>query len=209
MAMNICLKGRVSFARNNPLPLCPPNAGALGSILLGMKYRSAIFLFLAGACMAALATAQNPPAAAKMDPLAFVQTAADVATNLHHGSLDNYLGIYIDPKNWASGLKDGDLGPFLKTQEAKPNRSAVCLISSAKDAAVCVYFDGDKAYGATAVRAGASGKIEDKDIASGYKIVNQELLEKGAVKLRFEPSDVSTDDGAPLPAFQITVMPLL
>jgi hypothetical protein len=174
-----------------------------------MKFRTTISLFLAGACLAALATAQNPPAAAKMDALSFVQTAADVATNLHHGSLDNYLGMYIDANNWASALKDGDLGPFLKSQEAKPNRSAACLFANAKDGAVCVYFDGENAYGATAVHAGASGKIEAKDIAAAYKIVTKELLEKGGAKLHFEPFDISTDDGVALPGFQITVMPLL
>jgi hypothetical protein len=180
-----------------------------------MKFRTTISLLLAGAFLAGLATAQNPPAAdkskdsAKMDSLAFVQTAADVAGNLHHGSLDNYLGIYIDAKTWPDGLKDGDLGPFLKGQEAKPDRSAACLFSSAKDAAVCVYFDGEKAYGAASVHAGSSGKIEDKDVASAYKIVTKELLEKASAKLRFEATEVNADDGAALPAFQITVMPLL
>jgi hypothetical protein len=179
-----------------------------------MKLRTSISLILAGACLAALATAQNPPAPnqdnqGKKDPLAYVQTAADVANNLRHQSLNDYLGIYIDSKNWAAALKDGDLAPLLKTQEAKPDRSAACLFSSAKDAAVCVYFDGEKAYGAMAVHAGASGKIEDKDIASGYKIVTQELLEKGGAKLQFNQTDVATDEGVPLPAYQIVVMPLL
>jgi hypothetical protein len=183
-----------------------------------MKFRTAIALLVAGACLCALAVAQNPPASeksdknkdiAKMDSLAFVQTAADVANNLRHESLNNYLGIYIDAKNWAAGLKDGDLAPLLKTQQAKPDRSAACLFSSAKDAAVCVYFDGEKAYGAVAVRANASGKIEDKDVDAAYKIVTKELLEKGPAKLRFQQSDVATDEGVPLPAYQVTVMPLL
>lgn len=176
-----------------------------------MKFRSSVSFFLAGACLAALAIAQNPPAPDKdkKDPLVFVETAAAVANNLHHGSLANYLGIYIDATNWASGLKDGDLGPFLKAQEAKPNRSAACLFSSAKDAAVCVYFDGDKAYGAAAVHAGANGKIEDKDIAAAYKTVTKEMLEKGGAKLRFEEGDVNTDDGVPLPSYVITVVPLV
>jgi len=183
-----------------------------------MKFRTVISLVFVGACLAALATAQNAPAPdksdkskdiAKMDPLAFVQTAADVAGNLRHGSLANYLGVYVDAKSWPDGVSDGDLGPFLKTQEAKPGRSAACLFSSAKDAAVCVYFDGDKAYGATSVHAGSSGRIEDKDIAAAYKAVTKELLEKSGPKLRFEATEVNADNGAALPAFQITVMPLL
>ena len=143
-----------------------------------------------------------------MDALAFVQVAADVAGNLHYGSLNDHLGIYIDSKNWAAGLKDGDLGPLLKTQEAKPDRSAACLFSSAKDGAVCVYFDGEKAYGAVSVHA-TNGKIDDKAVNAGYKILTKELLEKSGAKLHFEQSDVATDDGVPLPAFQVTVMPLL
>ena len=180
-----------------------------------MKSRTAIALFLAGVWLNALAVAQNTPApdknnaGAKMDALAFVQTAADIATNLHYGGLNGYLGIYIDSKNWAAGLKDGDLGPFLKAQEAKPDRSAACFFSSAKDAAVCVYFDGEKAYGAAAVHAGADGKIEDKDVAAGYKKVTKDLLEKSGAKLRFQEAEgVNTDDGVPLPAYQVTVPPL-
>ena len=176
-----------------------------------MRTRTAILLILAGACLSALAAAQNQPAAggAKRDALAFVQTAADVANNIRHESLENYLGIFVDAKNWAAGLKDGDLGPFLKTQEAKQDRSAACFFSSAKDAVVCVYFDGDKAYGAAAVHAASSGKIEDKDIAAAFKTVTKEMLEKSSVKLRFAEAEVSTDEGVQLPGFQVTVNPLL
>jgi hypothetical protein len=181
-----------------------------------MKFRTILALFLAGACLSALAIGQNAPASqkndktdtAKMDALAFVQIAADVANNLRHESLNDYLGIYIDAKNWAVALKDGDLGPFLKTQQAKPDRSAACFFSSAKDAAVCVYFDGEKAYGAAAVHA-TNGKIEDKAIDAAYKVVTKDLLEKSGARLRFQQSDVATDEGVPLPAFQITVSPAL
>lgn len=182
---------------------------------MDMKIRTIIALFLACACLSALAIAQNLPSPdkkndpARMDALAFVQTAADVANNLRHNeSLNNYLGIYIDSKNWAAGLKDGDLGPFLKSQPAKDDRSAACFFSDAKDAAVCVFFDGEKAYGAAAVHA-TNGKIEDKDVSAAYKILTKDLLEKSGAKLRFAQSDIATDDGVPLPAFQVTVAPLL
>lgn len=171
-----------------------------------MKTRTFFALFLTVVCLAALASAQNAPAADKKDPLTFVQTAVDIAYNLHHGSLDNYLGLYVDANNWASGLKDGDLGPFLKGQEAKPTRSAACLFSSAKDGAVCVYFDGDKAYGAVSVHA-VNGKMEDKDVTAAYKPVTKELLEKNSPKLRFDPAGVNTDDGAALPGFAISLAP--
>jgi hypothetical protein len=180
-----------------------------------MKFRTTIAIFLACACLTALAVAQNKPApdkgnqTAKMDPLAFVQTAADVANNLRHESLNNYLGIYIDAKNWPAGLKDGDLAPLLKSQQSKPDRSAACLFSAAKDAAVCVYFDGEKAYGAVAVHANANGKIDDKDVDAAYKAVTKELLEKSGAKLHFEQTDVATDEGVALPAYQLTIMPLL
>lgn len=193
--------------------LLASNGAADRSIVLGMKFRTAIALFVAGACLSALAVAQNTTApdknsATKMDALAFVQTAADVAINLQYGSLNDHIGIYIDSKNWAAALKDGDLGPFLKAQEAKPDRSASCFFHE-KDSAVCVYFDGEKAYGSAAAHAGANGKIEEKDIAAGYKKVTKELLEKSGVKLRFQEADgVNTDEGVPLPAYQVTVSPL-
>lgn len=157
--------------------------------------------------LAVLAAAQNqsdPNKAVEKEPLYFLKIAADVAGNVQNQPLNGYLAIYLDQQNWAAGLKDGDLGPFLKVKEAKPGRSAACLFSAAKDAAICVYFDGDTPFGVAAVRAGGSGKIEASDIAAAYKAVSKEMLKKGAEELRFEPGDVATDDGQPLPAFLIS-----
>ncbi len=156
--------------------------------------------------MASLAAAQDPlsQAAQKKEPLTFVKIAADVARNVQPQSLNGYLALYIDSQAWASGLKDSDLGPFLKVKEAKPDRSAACLFSSAKDVAICVYFDGDTAFGVAAVKAGASGKIEPSDVPAAYKPVTKDMLKKGEQELRFEPGEAATDDGQPLPAFQVS-----
>jgi hypothetical protein len=159
-----------------------------------------------------LAAAQNQPAAKpgaekptpeKKDPLFFVKIAAAVAGNVQQASLNGFLGLYVDSQNWASGLKDSDLGPFLKAQEAKPGRSAACLFSNNKDVAVCVYFDSDTPFGVAAVKAGASGKIEASDVSAAYQAISKEMLKKGEQELRFEPGDAATDDGVSLPAFQL------
>jgi hypothetical protein len=186
--------------------------------IVGMKAQVVVRLLLSLFLIAAAASAQNQPGQAgarkppasptpstpeKKVPLVFVKIAADVARNVQPQSLIGYLAIYIDSKAWDSGLKDSDLGPFLKVKEAKPDRSAVCFFSDTKDAATCVYFDGDTAFGVTAVKAGASGKIEAADVANAYKPVSKDMLKKGEQELRFEPGDANTDDGYPLPAFQV------
>ncbi len=184
------------------------------SILLRMKSQVAVSLVLVGLLTASLAAAQNQsgPAAAQKkesqkDPLFFVKIATDIAGNVRPGSLNGFLALYIDQQSWASGLKDGDLGPFLKVKEAKPGRSAACLFSNAKDVAICVYFDGDTPFGVTAVKAGASGKIEAADVPGAYKAVTKEMLEKGGQELHFERGDAATDDGQALPAYMVTTGP--
>jgi hypothetical protein len=189
-----------------------------------MKSR-AVVPFLLAAMLAVLSAAQNQPAAKKpvpekpaaqkaspekpaaetKDPLSFARTAADVAANVQSQSLDGYLAIYIDDKNWADGLKDSDLGPFLKIQEAKPGRSATCFFASGKDAATCVYFDGDTPFGVAAAKVGASGQIQAADIQAAYKPVSKEMLKKATAEINFNASDINTDEGTPLPAFQVTV----
>src|SRR5215467_505577 len=104
-----------------------------------MKSRVLVSLLFAGL----LAAAQSQPStqnteAQNTDPLYFVRIAADVTVNVQQLG-EGRLGIYVSDKNWAEGLKDGDLGPFLKIKEAKPGRSAAFLFNQAKDLAVCVY----------------------------------------------------------------------
>lgn len=175
-------------------------------MMVRMKLRVATSIILFSALTAAGA-AQNPASpgkSEKKDPLFFVKIAVYVAGNVQHDTVNGSLAIYLDEQTWSAGLKDGDLGPFLKVKEAKPGRSAVCLFSPAKDAAVCVYFDGDSPFGVTAVRAGASGKIEPSEISAGYKSVSKEMLKKSDDDLKFSQADVATDDGEPLPAFLVT-----
>src|SRR5262249_28322509 len=143
------------------------------SIFVRMKYKMLAILALAAALQAA---AQSQPDQAKKDPLFFVKIAANVAGNVQRELVNGSAVIYVDDQNWAAGLKDGDLGPFLKLQEAKPGRSAACLFTRDKDAAVCVYFNGDSPFGVAAVKAGASGKLEASDIAAAYKPLSKEML---------------------------------
>jgi hypothetical protein len=155
--------------------------------------------------MATAALAQNQPQQKKEEPLSFVKIAADVASNVQHDTVNGSLGIYISSQNWDAGLKDGDLGPFLKVKEAKADRSAVCFFTNQKDAAVCVYFDGNTPFGMTAIKAGSSGKIEAGDVAPTYRAVTKEMLKKGAEELGFSDGEISTDDGQALPAFLVAV----
>src|SRR6202049_1932130 len=140
-----------------------------------MKFKIAASLVLIALVVSGLAVAQNQACPAKTDPLVLVQIAVNVASNSHQ-NVDGYIAIYVEPEKWAAGLKDSDLGPFLKFKEQKPGRRAVFLFSQSKDAAIGVYFDGDTAFGMTAVKAGASGKIEASDISAGYKAVTKEML---------------------------------
>jgi len=166
-----------------------------------MKSRLLLLLMIA---MAVLAPAQNQPNAEKKPPLFFLKVAADVAGNVQSQSLNGLLAIYIKDKDWKEALKDGDLGPFMKAQEAKPGRSAGCLFSSSKDTAICVYFDGNAPFGVAAVRVGPSGKIGAADVSAAYKAVSNEMLKKGKEGMTFTESGVNTDDGVPLPAYLIT-----
>ena len=176
-----------------------------------MKLKAFAFVVLAGALVAA-ASVQNEPKQEKEtdkstkndknDPLSFIKVAADVAGNVQHETLNNSLGLYIDESNWTSGLKDSDLGPFLKLKEAKPGRSAACLFSQAKDSAVCVYFDGQSPFGVAAVKAGANGSIAPEAVSAAYKAVSKEML-KHTAEMSFNPTNLSTDDGQPLPAFVV------
>lgn len=167
-----------------------------------MKTKISAVVVLAAAFLAS-ASAQNQPDQGKKDPLAFVKIAAAIAGNVRHESVNGFLGIYLDEEHWAAALKDGDLGPFMKIKEAKAGRSAACLFSETKDAAVCVYFDGDTPFGVAAVKASSSGKIDPEAIAAAYKPVTKDMLKKGFVELTFTPSEIATDDGQPLPAFLV------
>jgi hypothetical protein len=166
-----------------------------------MKFRVSLPLVLATATV--LTLAQTQPDTEKKPPLFFLRITANVASHVQSQSLNGFLAIYIDDHTWKAALQDGDLGPFLKGQEAKPGRSAGCLFTSRKDAAVCVYFDGNDPYGVASVRAGAAGTIDGSDILGAYKPVSKQMLKKGKQDLNFTESSVTTDDHTRLSAFQI------
>jgi hypothetical protein len=168
-----------------------------------MKLRMLTPFIAAALLLSGLAAAQNKPSAEKNDPLSLVKIASNVASNTQHQDLNGFLAIYVDSESWAAALKDGDLGPFLKLKEVKPGRSAVLFFSPEKDTAISIFFDGNSPFGMTFAKA-KSGKIEDGDISSAYKPVSKEMLKDAGQELQFNKGDVSTDDGQPLTAFQIT-----
>jgi hypothetical protein len=170
-----------------------------------MKLKVLAFIALTGALVAAAGLQSEPKQEKdkdKNDPLSFIKVAADVAGNVQRETVNNSLGLYIDEGNWASGLKDSDLGPFFKLKEAKPGRSAACLFSQTKDSAVCVYFDGRSPFGVVAVKAGANGSIAADAVSAAYKAVSKEML-KHTAELNFTPTNLATDDGQTLPAFVV------
>jgi len=169
-----------------------------------MKPRIFAAIFLAGV-LCILAAAQTKPAAKRYDPLFFAGIAADVAGNAQSQSLNNYLTTYLDQSLWAAGLKDGDFGPFLRAKEAKPGRGADFLFSETKEVAICVYFDGDVPFGVVVLHLRAGQKLEDKDVLAAYKPVTKEMLKKNSEDLRFTTTDLATDDGVALVAFQISI----
>lgn len=171
-------------------------------ILFDMRSRINLLL-LSVILFSVLAAAQTTPKPDESDSLFFVKIAANVASNLQHDNLNGYLGIYISEKNWNAALKDGDLGPFLKPQEAKAGRSAACVFSSMKDAATCVYFDGKSPYGEVSAKAGTQGGLQAVDLAAAYKPVSKEMLKKGDHDFRFTEGAINTDDGTPLPGYAI------
>ena len=151
-----------------------------------------------------LLIAQNQSNTEKADPLSFVKTAADIAGNVQPAGLDGYTAIYVSEQHWADGLKDGDLGPFLKLKEAKAGRSAAFFFSQSRDAAICVFFDGKSPFGVAAVHAGSGGSIQTSDIQAAYKPVSKDMLKKGEQEWQFSENEINTDDGVALPAFAVS-----
>lgn len=170
-----------------------------------MKYRVSVSLplILAAMLIPVLAFSQTQPATDNADPLSFVKTATDIAGNVQSDSLAGRLAIYISDKNWPDGLKDGDLGPFLKVKEAKAGRSAACIFNDEKNAVICVYFDGKDPFGVVAAKASAGGGFKPADISAAFKPVSKDMLEKGGQELKFNTAEVNTDDGTTLPGYLI------
>ena len=168
---------------------------------VGMKFKM-IAPFLAALLVSGLALAQSKPEDSKKDPLPLLKIAANIAGNIQDRNMDGFLVIYIDSQTWAAGLKDGDLGPFLKLKESKPGRSAVLFFPGEKDTGIAVFFDGDTAFGASAVKA-KNGKLDPNDISTAYKPVAKEMLKDSGKNWEFNKGDVATDDGQAVTAYQM------
>jgi hypothetical protein len=143
----------------------------------------------------------------KEAPLSLVDTAVTIALRTQQQNFDGFVAVYISPENWDAALKDGDLEPFLKLKEKKPGRSAVVVTppnaNNIEAPTVCIYFDGDKAFGVTVARSKDGAKPSAGDIADAYKAVTKAMTQKNGLEFELEPGEVSTDDGAPLRAYTI------
>jgi hypothetical protein len=162
------------------------------------------FIFAALLIASQAAQAQHKLDADGKEALPYVKMAADIALNIQQGSLNNFLAVFVSYRDSDQAAKDGDLGQFMKIKQAVPHGgwSAVCLFSSKKDSAVCVYFEEKTPFGVAAVKAGADGKLGDA--AAAYQHVTRDMRAKNEQKLNFAETTVTTDYGAGLTAFQIT-----
>jgi hypothetical protein len=118
-------------------------------------------------------------------------------------SIDGYFAIYISPQNWISASADGDLGPFAAAQEASPSHSMACLFTPIKNNAVCVYFEGERAYGLTALRSDPNHPFTSAAAAASYKPITRELLKKAPGKIAFSPVNIKLDNGQSVDGFLI------
>ena len=161
-----------------------------------------LLLFLLAVCARAQ---NNEPAAKKEDgKLIFVTTAARVISNLQHQTLAGYTAAAIDQKIWTPLLKDGDLGPFLKLKEPKPELRAVILILNAKTSMTfCVYFNAFTPIGIAIVQPNPAGKIDPSEVASSYKSVPKEAVREGEEELYFISGEIRSDDDQPISAYKI------
>jgi tetratricopeptide (TPR) repeat protein len=149
--------------------------------------------------------AQSKPDAEKKDARYFVKIAANIASNVQPRDLNGFVAVYVDSQSWASGLKDGELAPFLKLKEEEAGRRcAVLFFAPAKDAAISVFFDGDSPFGVTAAKAGSSGQFEAGDISAAYKPVSKEMLKETGQEFQFNESQIVTDEGSPVVAFEVS-----
>jgi hypothetical protein len=176
------------------------------NIVMGMKSRMATLLALVTLWIAGFAQAWSQAASEKSDPLSLAEMAVTIAANTQHQDFDGFFAIYVSPENWDLVLKDGDLGPFLKVKEKKPGRSAVILETpslNSTDAIVCIYFDGNKPFGMTAIKRKDGGKTLADDIASAYKPVAKSMTQKKDHEFEFVEGNIRTDNDDPLPAYKI------
>jgi hypothetical protein len=167
-----------------------------------MRIHAALILFLVFGTFAN----DRPSAAAQGNQtLTLVRTATNVASHIQSGSIDGDTAIYVDPVAWMEAMTDTGLGPFLATQDAMPTRSAVCLFSKKKDRAVCVYFDGTQAYGATAVMSDPEHPFDVASVAASYRTITPDMLRKATRRINFTPRTMNLEDGQQLATFSITL----
>jgi hypothetical protein len=114
-----------------------------------------------------------------------------------------YMAVYVDDKSWEKLSKDSDLGPVLKLWEPKPGRSMVLLMSSdSAGTRIAVYFEGLDVAGSVIVSPQSDAKLDPSSIKAVPKEALKEIdAEQG---LLFTRGEISSDDGDPVVAYQIT-----
>jgi hypothetical protein len=140
-------------------------------------------------------------------PIKFIAHASDVAQHVLQISLKDYLALYISPELWHAALSDGDIGPFLATQEQKSHRSAVCIVAISKVNTICVFFDGSNEYGYIATQR-KPGSTQKPDLQQLYHPVTSDDKQPGIEKYTATPRNVYLDNGTtPIPAVVISLAP--
>lgn len=139
-------------------------------------------------------------------PIKFIAHASDVAQHVLQISLKDYLALYIPPELWHDALTDGDIGPFLATQEQKSHRSAVCIVAIPKANTICVFFDGSNEYGYIATKQ-KSDSTQKPDLQQLFHPVTSDDKQPGIEKYTATPRNVFLDNGTHIPAVVISLAP--
>ncbi|HEV2988651.1 MAG TPA: hypothetical protein VG759_09420 [Candidatus Angelobacter sp.] len=149
---------------------------------------------------ASFAVAQNQ--SAKEDPgLRFARMAFNASNAVEHQSLEGYVAVFVDDKNWTALSKDSDLGPFLKLKEQKAERRLVFFYSGPDGQRVVVYFDGPAATDVAVFTPGPNAKVT----ADLLKPVPEKLKANAATDgWTFTPESVNSDNGEEVPGYRIT-----
>jgi hypothetical protein len=134
-----------------------------------------------------------------------VVDAIQIAKKVQSESLEGYLAIIVDEKAWEAATEDGDMGPWVKLNAPKAERSVVLLMSPTADAGVAVFYDGDVPFGIAAAHSSKKKqKIPEADIAASYKLFKAGMLEMGSGSASLTPGFVKTDGGISMLTFTIS-----
>lgn len=150
------------------------------------------FILVTLFCLSGAASnAQSAPAAS---PMALINSAAEVASNVQDEPLYNYSVEYFNAGNWDSGMSDGLFGAFIAVKPQAPGGSVVCLVSDSFLDVICVYFDNQKPTGYVVQSVGPGDGFVSSKVLAAYQPVTAETVKKHFT-FEFTQGTLRLDDG--------------